>query len=73
LTDGKKKGELVIKRAKHGSDVRVDLADYRAFISFTLIAITVFFAFTGNEAWREFAIMTGMAVSYWFGQRNKAK
>lgn len=69
----KKRGELVIKRARDGSDIRVGLADYRAFISFTLIATTVFFAFTGNEAWREFAIMAGMAVSYWFGQRGRTK
>jgi hypothetical protein len=65
LTSGKV-GEIAIK--SEGKSVRAGLIDYKAFISFALIPATAFLAYIGNEAWREFAIMTAMAISYWFKQ-----
>lgn len=70
MTDLEKEDEIVIK-SENGKKISVDLVDYRAFISFALITATAFLAYIGNEAWREFAIMTGMAISYWFRQAIK--
>jgi hypothetical protein len=47
-------------------DFKINLADYRAFLSFALVGITAYFASVGNDAWNEFALMTGMALAWWF-------
>lgn len=62
----KKEDEIIVKKGRFGKDIKLDLGDYRAFVSFGLIGATGFLAYTGTEGWREFAIMTGMAISYWF-------
>jgi hypothetical protein len=67
----KKRHEITIKKGMSAKEVKLDLADYRAFISFSLIGITSFLAFIGNEAWREFALMTGMAIAWWFKRSDK--
>ncbi len=66
-----KQDEIIVKKGKFARDIRIDLADYRAFISFALIAITAWLAAAGNEAWREFALMTGMAIAWWFKKDNQ--
>lgn len=57
--------EIVIK-SERGKSVRVGLIDYKAFISFALIAATALLALIDNEAWREFALMVGMSIAWWF-------
>lgn len=67
-----KENEIIIKKDKQGhKDVQIDLGDYRAFLSFALLGITAYFAYIGNEAWREFALMAGMALAWWFKRDNK--
>jgi hypothetical protein len=61
--------EIVIKSGK-GRRLSIDLVDYRAFISIMLILLTAFLAYNNNLAWREFALMTGMAIAWWFGKRS---
>lgn len=60
-----KKDEVIIKKGQHNY-LRVDRADYRALISVVLIAVTTVLALLDNEAWREFALMSGMATAWWF-------
>jgi len=62
--NGNKIDEIVIKRGRFGSKVKIDVVDYRAFISFGLIGITAFFAYIGNDVWREFSVITGMAIAW---------
>ncbi len=65
--------EIIVKKGKSAKDIRIDLTDYKAFISFALLAITTWLAATGNEAWHEFAMMTGMAVAWWFKKGEHVK
>ncbi len=62
---------MIIKKGTSGKEIKLDRADYRAFISFSLIGITGFFAFIGIEAWREFVLMAGMAIAWWFKRGDK--
>ncbi len=68
-----KQHEIIVKKGRVGESIIIDLSDYRAFISFALIAITAWLATAGNEAWREFALMTGMAIAWWFKKDNRSK
>lgn len=60
-----KEDEVIIKKGQH-SYLRVDHVDYRALISVALIAVTTVLALLDNDAWREFALMAGMATAWWF-------
>ncbi|MEM2760475.1 MAG: hypothetical protein QXU32_11885 [Nitrososphaerales archaeon] len=67
-----KEEEIIFKdKDGDGREVNIDLGDYRAFLSFALLGITAYFAYLGNEAWREFALMSGMALAWWFKRDGK--
>lgn len=65
-----KEFELIVKKGNQDR-INFDLGDYRAFLSFALLGVTAYFAHVENEVWREFALMTGMALAWWFKRDSK--
>lgn len=59
-----KDDEIIVKRGNE--EVKIGLVDYKAFLSFALLGATAYLAYIGNDAWRELALMTGMAIAWWF-------
>lgn len=67
MTDSEfpRKDGITVKR---DNEAGAGLVDCRAFLSFALLATTAYLAYIGNDPWREFALMTGMAIAWWFGR-----
>ena len=63
-----KENEIVIKQQDGKHEISFSMKDYRAIITIILIAVSALLAATGNEAWKEFVILAGAAIGFWFAR-----